>query len=157
MLIQFSARNFKSFKDPFTLDLFTNKETAYQNSVVFKSKYSDHAQIGCDAYTGVGGNTGYRYELVDTNVSGFRGDYIEADNALVLKLENNPKYLYIEAKENGEIEVTKRDSGSSSGGDTTTLFKNGDDSMILKSSTSGSSKKFRITVDDTGTISATEV
>ena len=136
---------------------FTNKETTYQSSVVFKSKYSDHAQIGCDAYAGVGGNTGYRYELVDTNVSGFRGDYIEADNALVLKLENNPKYLYIKAKENGEIEVTKRDSGSSSGGDTTTLFKNGDDSMILKSSTSGSSKRFKITVDDSGTISATEV
>ena len=37
------------------------------------------------------------------------------------------------------------------------LFKNGDDSMILKSSTSGSSKKFKITVDDSGTISATEV
>ena len=136
---------------------FTNEETAYQSSVVFRSKYSDHAEIGCTAYTGVGGNTGYGYELVDTNVSGFRGDYIEADNALVLKLENNPKYLYIEAKENGEIEVTKRDSGSSSGGDTTTLFKNGDDSMILKSSTSGSSKKFKITVDDSGAITATEV
>ena len=136
---------------------FTNKEITYQSSVVFKSKYSDSARIDCSAFTGVGGNTGYGYELVNTNVSGFGGDYIEADNALVLKLENNPKYLYIEAKENGEIEVTKRDSGSSSGGDTTTLFKNGDDSMILKSSTPGSTKQFRITVDDTGTISATEV
>lgn len=28
MLIQFSARNFKSFKDTFTLDLFTNKDSA---------------------------------------------------------------------------------------------------------------------------------
>ena len=33
MLIQFSARNFKSFKDPFTLDLFTNKETAVSNII----------------------------------------------------------------------------------------------------------------------------
>lgn len=31
------------------------------------------------------------------------------------------------------------------------------DSMLLKSSTSGSNKRFRITVDDTGTLSATEV
>lgn len=31
------------------------------------------------------------------------------------------------------------------------------DSVILNSSTSGSSKKFRITVDDSGTISATEI
>ena len=31
------------------------------------------------------------------------------------------------------------------------------DSMLLKSSTSGSDKQFRITVDDTGTLSATEV
>ena len=136
---------------------FTNTETTYQSSVVFNSKYSKYAQIACNAFTGVGGNTGHGYELVHTNVSGFRGDYIEVDNALVLKLENNPKYLYIEAKENGEIEVTKRDSGLSSGGDTTTLFKNGDDSMILKSSTSGSSKKFKITVDDSGAITATEV
>ena len=90
-------------------------------------------------------------------MAGFGGDYIEAQNALVLKLEKNPKYLYIKAKTNGEIEVTKRDLGSSSGGDTTTLFKNGDDSMILKSSTSGSTKKFRITVDDSGAISATEI
>lgn len=136
---------------------FTNKEISFQYSVLFRSKYSDYAQIGCTAFDGVGGNKGRWYELVNTNVAGFGGDYIEAENALVLKLENNSKYLYIKAKTNGEIEVTKRDLGSSSGGDTTTLFKNGDNSMILKSSTSGSSKKFKITVDDTGTISATEV
>ena len=136
---------------------FTNKEITFQQSVLFRSKYSDYAQIGCTAYNGVGGNKGPGYELVNTNVAGFGGDYIEADNALVLKLENNPKYLYIKAKNNGEIEVTKRNSGSSSGGDTTTLFKNGDDSMILKSSTSGSSKKFKITVDDSGAITATEI
>ena len=39
MLIQFSARNFKSFKDPFTLDLFTNKETAVSN--IIKSNYKN--------------------------------------------------------------------------------------------------------------------
>lgn len=136
---------------------FTNYETTYQYSVLFRSKYSDYADIGCTAFDGVGGNKGSGYELVNTNMAGFGGDYIEAENALVLKLENNPKYLYIKAKTNGEIEVTKRNIGLTAGGDTTTLFKNGDDSMILKSSTSGSSKKFKITVDDSGTISATEV
>ena len=42
MLIQFSARNFKSFKDPFTLDLFTNKETAVSNIIKsnFKNTYA---------------------------------------------------------------------------------------------------------------------
>ena len=38
-----------------------------------------------------------------------------------------------------------------------TVFGNGDEEIILISSTLGSTKKFKITVDDTGTISATEV
>lgn len=33
MLIQFSARNFKSFKDSFSLDLFTNKETSVSSII----------------------------------------------------------------------------------------------------------------------------
>lgn len=37
------------------------------------------------------------------------------------------------------------------------LFKNGDDSIIVKSSTPDSTKKFKITVDDSGAITATEV
>lgn len=123
----------------------------------FKSQYSDYAKIDCGGPNGIGGNTGWGYELVNTNMSGFGGAYIAADNAIVLKLKNAPKYLYIRANGNGEIEVTKRNSGLTSGGDTTTLFKNGDDSMILKSSTEGSTKTFKITVDDSGTISATEV
>lgn len=36
MLVQFSARNFKSFKDVFTLDLFTNKESTV--SSIYKEK-----------------------------------------------------------------------------------------------------------------------
>ena len=136
---------------------FTNTETTYRDSVLFQSKYGDYAYISCNRDYGVGGNIGSAYELVNTNRSGFVGDFIQADNALVLKLKNASKYLYINANENGEIEVTKRRSGSASGGDKTTLFKNGDDSMILKSSTEGSTKTFKITVDDSGTISATEV
>ena len=38
-----------------------------------------------------------------------------------------------------------------------TVVANGDKDIILVSSTSGSTKKFRITVDDTGALSATEV
>ena len=37
------------------------------------------------------------------------------------------------------------------------VMANGDKQIVLKSSTSGSTKKFKITVDDSGTISATEV
>ena len=136
---------------------FTNSETTYRYAIDFDAYYGDYATISCNAYAGVGGVTGAGYELVDTNMSGFRGHYIQAENAIVLKLQNATKYLYIKANADGEINVTKRDSGLSSGGDTTTLFQNGDDSMILKSSTANSTKKFRITVDDSGTISATEV
>ena len=135
---------------------FTNKETTYQREVIFNAQYSNYpAYIYCGAE--LGGNEGSGYELVRTNMVGFRGDYIQADNAIVLKLANNTKYLYIKANKNGEIEVTKRDSGLTSGGDITTIFQNGNDSMILKSSTPNSTKKFKITVDDSGALTATEV
>ena len=38
-----------------------------------------------------------------------------------------------------------------------TVMANGDKQIVLKSSTSGSTKRFKITVDDSGAISATEV
>ena len=46
---------------------------------------------------------------------------------------------------------TAQDNGSQ------TVMANGDKNIILASSTAGSTKKFKITVDDTGTLSATEV
>lgn len=46
---------------------------------------------------------------------------------------------------------TAQDNGSQ------TVMANGDKEIILASSTAGSTKKFKITVDDTGTLSATEV
>ena len=39
----------------------------------------------------------------------------------------------------------------------TDYIANGDKAIILTSSTLGSTKKFKITVDDNGTLSATEV
>ena len=39
----------------------------------------------------------------------------------------------------------------------TNYMANGDKAIILTSSTAGSTKKFKITVDDTGALSATEV
>ena len=39
----------------------------------------------------------------------------------------------------------------------TNYMANGDKAIILTSSTFGSTKKFKITVDDNGTLSATEV
>lgn len=38
-----------------------------------------------------------------------------------------------------------------------TVMANGDKEIILASSTADSTKKFRITVDDSGTLTATEV
>ena len=135
---------------------FTNRETKYPSSITFDSFYGDYAEITGDA-NGVGGIDRQGYELIGTNMAGFKGDYIQAYYSIVLKLRDAPYYLYISATTNGEIEIEKRGSGLASGGETTTLFKNGDRSMILKSSTEGSTKKFKITVDDSGTISATEV
>ena len=90
-------------------------------------------------------------------MAGFIGSYIQAKHSIILKVKNVRKYLYITANENGEIEVSIRASGQAFGWVETTLFKNGDDSMILKSSTEGSTKKFKITVDDSGAITATEI
>ena len=39
----------------------------------------------------------------------------------------------------------------------TNYMENGDKAIILTSSSAGSTKKFKITVDDAGTLSATEV
>ena len=135
---------------------FANREITYPSSITFDSVYYDYAYIACD-YNGVGGFDHEGYELIGTNMAGFNGDYIQADHSIVLKLRDAPYYLYISATTNGEIEIEKRGSGLTSGGETTTLFKNGDRSMILKSSTEGSTKKFKITIDDSGTLSATEV
>ena len=135
---------------------FTNRETVYPSSITFDSRYGNYAYIQSDPSC-LGGVDQQGYELIGTNMAGFIGDYIQVDSSIVLKLRDANYYLYISATENGEIKIVKRRSGLASGGETTTLFKNGDDSMILKSSTEGSTKKFKITVDDSGTISATEV
>ena len=135
---------------------FTNSETRYPSSITFDSFYGNYAEI-TSSPNGAGGIDHREYELIGTNMAGFKGNYIQADRSIVLKLRDAPYYLYISATTNGEIEIEKRGSGLASGGETTTLFKNGDRSMVLKSSTEGSTKKFKITVDDSGTISATEV
>ena len=47
--------------------------------------------------------------------------------------------------------------GTAMGNGAQTVMANGDKEIILASSTEGSTKKFKITVDDSGTLSATEV
>ena len=136
---------------------FSNPKTKYPPTIAFASRYYSYANIATGFTNVVGGVDAFGYELVGTNLAGFIGNYIQAIMAIVLKVKNVSKYLYITANENGEIEVSIRTHGQASGGVETTLFKNGDDSMILKSSTEGSTKKFKITVDDSGTITATEV
>ena len=136
---------------------FSNPKTEYPSAINFTSRYYPYANITTGFTKVVGGIDASGYELVSTNLAGFIGSYIEAEYSIVLKVKNVRKYLYITANENGEIEVSIRAYGQASGGVKTTLFKNGDDSMILKSSTEGSTKKFKITVDDSGAITATEV
>lgn len=55
------------------------------------------------------------------------------------------------------ISTTTKSSGSTVILKNSTIVTNGDSDIVLSSSTADSTKKFRITVDDSGTISATEV
>ena len=55
------------------------------------------------------------------------------------------------------ISTTTKSDGSTTISENSTIVTNGDSDIVLSSSTSGSTKKFKITVDDSGTISATEV
>ena len=136
---------------------FSNPKTEYPSAINFASRYYPYANITTGFTKVAGGIDASGYELVSTNLAGFTGSYIQAEYSIILKVKNVRKYLYITANENGEIKVSIRAFGQAIGGVETTLFKNGDDSMILKSSTEGSTKKFKITVDDSGTITATEI
>lgn len=55
------------------------------------------------------------------------------------------------------ISAETKSNGSTIRTERSTIVTNGDSDIVLSSSTSGSSKKFRITVDDSGTLKATEV
>ena len=66
------------------------------------------------------------------------------DSKLYLKFANNPTQTYIFTRSNG---VFNRNS----------FTTRGEKELYLQSSTSGSSKQFKITVDDSGAITATEV
>lgn len=88
---------------------------------------------------------------------GLQSGRIEATLYLSLQYRNNTKYARIHPDENGKLVVEHHLAGNENPQSITSLFQNGEDSLVLASSTSGSTKKFRITVDDTGTIKATEV
>lgn len=85
-------------------------------------------------------------------------DYIP--NGKVLKLHKVLKdaqgFIYATVLNDDYIESFVVNSGTLLR-DRTTIYRIGKDGIIIGSSTPGSTKKFKITVDDTGTISATEV
>ena len=54
------------------------------------------------------------------------------------------------------ISAETKSDGSTTHTERSTIVTNGDSDIVLSSSTSGSSKKFKITVDDSGTLTATE-
>ena len=77
--------------------------------------------------------------------------------ALGSSAEPSAKYLWITANSDGKITVKQCESGSRTPISERSIFQNGEESITLKSSTEGSKKQFKITVDDSGTISATEI
>ena len=98
------------------------------------------------------------YNIPDTSTPTKRGRYADIvgngkssrmlSNAYTLDWNGNGWFagdVYV-----GSTSGTKKDSGSKK------LIKEGDD-IIIQSSTEGSTKKFKITVDDNGTLSAAEV
>lgn len=59
--------------------------------------------------------------------------------------------------EDGKLKFSKHKRGQTLAYETKAFVFNGDKELILASSTADSTKKFKITVDDTGTLTATEV
>lgn len=129
----------------------------------YKVHYPDTIFIqGTRGYIGIGSgyiNQFYDYPAVEpnSNTMGLRGRYIQADNAIVLKISNRDETYWISADADGKLNVKKCKTGSINAIMETTLFQNGEDSIVLASSTTDSTKKFKITVDDSGAITATEV
>ena len=92
-----------------------------------------------------------KFNLEDTagkyaHIVGNGGNTADRSNAHTLDWKGVPWY-------NGRPQFggTAQDNGAQ------TVVGNGDKEIVLASSTSGSAKKFKITVDDTGKISATEI
>ena len=88
-----------------------------------------------------------------------QGSY-DIPNGKVLKLNKVIKdargFIYATVLNDDYIESFVLNTGTLLN-DRTTIYRIGKDGIIIGSSTPDSTKKFKITVDDTGTISATEV
>ena len=131
-------------------------------------------------YKNVGGYSNGNMPAVgcDYSTKGFVGDYIQANSALILKVPNETKYLWIDADKTGGLYVHTRNRASTSDLSKTQIAMISDiptdehinelintaigeyadtAEYIIHSSTSGSTKKFKIAVDDSGVLTATEV
>ena len=91
-----------------------------------------------------------KFNIEDTagkyaHIVGNGGNTADRSNAHTLDWKGVPWY-----KGRPQFGGTAQDNGAQ------TVVGNGDKEIILASSTSGSAKKFKITVDDTGTLKATE-
>lgn len=76
---------------------------------------------------------------------------------LYIKQVNETRDLCIYMDADGLIRVKYGSNSNNSAIWSKTMFLNSDKELILTSSTEGSAKQFKITVDDSGTITATEV
>lgn len=79
------------------------------------------------------------------------------NNKLYIKQIDETRDICIYMDTDGLIKVKYGSNANNSALWLKTMFLNSDKELILTSSTQGSTKKFRITVDDSGTLTATEV
>lgn len=122
-----------------------------EGSNTIASAYSAHAEGSCTIASGQKSHVQGQYNIEDANskyahiVGNGTGDNARS-NAHTLNWRGVPWF-----QGRPQFGGTAQDDGSQ------TVMANGDKELILTSSTYGSTKKFRITVNDSGTLSATEV
>lgn len=129
----------------------TNQDAHAEGNVCTASGVRSHAEgMGCIA-AGKDQHAQGRNNIEDdaskyAHIVGNGLSYSNRSNAHTLDWKGVPWF-----KGRPQFGGTAQDDGSQ------TVIANGDKDIILASSTAGSTKKFKITVDDAGTLSATEV
>lgn len=133
-------------------------------STIASGSYSSHAEGFYTTASGMHSHAEGFYTTASSSWQHVQGQYNVEDssNKYAHIVGNGTSYVRSNAhtldwngvpwfKDRPQFGGTSQDQGSQ------TVMANGDKEIILKSSTANSTKKFKITVDDSGTISATEV
>ena len=158
-----------TFIDGTYIDIVKNEDGVYAfedtsnnpirafNKVYMSKKDKTYGFLSCtDAGNyGIGGFLKYGGVLVGGNLH-FEDD-ISLVKGVFVKWDSTTKYSKIYVSNDGALRVDRYKSGSNTMYEATKIFQDGDKEFVLCSSTANSTKKFKITVDDTGTLSATEI